>query len=94
MRIIVKHQFYQFLIWFYVSQDSLCLLAIILLYRCDTLQDGLYSDPDNCSKMFWCSNGHLSRLTCPAGLLFDTTLGVCNFFMESNRYAKFDTIQP
>jgi len=52
---------------------------------CDTLQDGLYSDPDNCSKMFWCSNGHLSRLTCPAGLLFDTNLGVCNFFMESNR---------
>ena len=25
-----------------------------------------------------------------AGLLFDTTLGVCNFFMQSNRYAKFE----
>ena len=64
-------------------------------FRCKTLPDGLYSDPGNCARMFWCSNGHLSKMNCPAGQLFDADLGVCNFFMSAHRYlSKLSTIQP
>ena len=50
---------------------------------CQSLPDGLYKDPVDCSGMFWCSRGALYRSQCPYGQLFDEVTGVCTYFATS-----------
>ena len=50
---------------------------------CQTIYDGLYSDPSDCSRMFWCSRGVQSKLSCPNGQFFDTYTGSCSFYASS-----------
>ena len=52
---------------------------------CQHLEDGLYSDPADCSQMFSCSDGHLNRMSCPYGQFFNADLGVCTFLNPGSR---------
>jgi len=48
---------------------------------CSSRPDGSYADlGDNCQTYFRCVGGKsLGHLYCPANLVFDETLGICNF---------------
>ncbi|TRY79747.1 hypothetical protein TCAL_01968 [Tigriopus californicus] len=52
------------------------------LNKCSSVQDGLYSDPVACEKMFWCQNGIQHKLSCPFGQFFDPEAGTCSYFAK------------
>ena len=39
----------------------------------------LYANPRNCRKYYKCQNGEPSLQSCPANLIFDTSLKICNW---------------
>jgi hypothetical protein len=47
---------------------------------CRQLANGLYSDPEDCSKMFWCTDGRQAKSSCPDGTYFDPYFATCHFY--------------
>ena len=44
----------------------------------------LYANPRNCRKYYKCQNGEPSLQSCPANLIFDTNLKICNWSTASS----------
>ena len=52
----------------------------------------LHANPQNCRTYFKCSNGLPSLQSCPPNLIFDSSLGVCNWPEATECYEDPDAI--
>lgn len=41
--------------------------------------DGVSRDKNDCSRFYICTNGRLYAFKCPGNLVFDETIGSCNY---------------
>ena len=67
------------------KKHKLCFKGHFLMFSvhsCASLEDGLYSNPDDCQGMFWCHHSVQFRLSCPYGQFFDAETGTCHFYAQ------------
>lgn len=65
------------------------------LIKCHTgASNELYANPQNCRKYYKCSAGKPSLQSCPANLIFDTVLRICNWPTASSCEEDPDAILP
>lgn len=50
--------------------------------KCD--RDGFFRNPNNCHKFIRCSEGKTFKFDCPAGLVFNESLEICDWESEEN----------
>ena len=46
--------------------------------------NGLYADPYNCRRFFFCENGKAKSSACPANTGWDSRIGACNWLYNLN----------
>jgi len=65
------------------------------LIKCHTgASNELYANPRNCRKYYKCQNGSPSLQSCPANLIFDTNLKICNWPTASTCIEDPEAILP
>lgn len=65
------------------------------LIKCHTgASNELYANPRNCRKYYKCQNGTPSLQSCPANLIFDTNLKICNWPTASSCVEDPEAILP
>ena len=63
--------------------------------KCHTgASNELYANPRNCRKYYKCQNGSPSLQSCPANLIFDTNLKICNWPTASSCEEDPDAVLP
>jgi len=63
--------------------------------KCHTgASNELYANPRNCRKYYKCQNGSPSLQSCPANLIFDSTLKICNWPTASSCVEDPDAVLP
>lgn len=51
-------------------------------FKCE--RDGFFRNPSNCHKFIRCAEGRLFKFDCPAGLVFNESLEICDWESEEN----------
>ena len=52
-------------------------------FKCE--KDGFFRNPSNCHKFIRCAEGRLFKFDCPAGLVFNEELEICDWESEDNK---------
>ena len=52
-------------------------------FKCE--KDGFFRNPSNCHKFIRCAEGRLFKFDCPAGLVFNESLEICDWESEENQ---------